>query len=336
MDMAVYEHITLEKGMYAVPGKSFTQVLEELDSSENYRGTPLEGLDAFQRQLKRYDIKVSGPGSDPVERFFATSGGAALFPEYVARAVRQGMERGPQAADLAATVTRVSGMDYRSIDAQDETWLAGPVAQGAQLPQTSLRLGSGLVKMRKRGRTLSATYEALRFQKLDLLTVALGQIGAGIAAAQLEDAVDALVNGDGNKDGVDFGTAATLSYAEVLKLWGSLSPYQLNTIVAGTDGIQKLLQISEFKDAQAGLNCQGTGKLVTPLGARLVHVPGMEAGKILALDKNAALEMVVAGDVQVEPGKLMDRQLQEISVSAVAGFARIFAGAARGMSYTAS
>ena len=29
--MAGYEHITLEKGMYSVPGKSFTQVLEELD-----------------------------------------------------------------------------------------------------------------------------------------------------------------------------------------------------------------------------------------------------------------------------------------------------------------
>ena len=103
--MAGYENITLEKGMYHVPGKSFTQVLEELDSSENYRGTPLEGLDAFQRQLKRYDIKVSGSGASPVEQFFSASGSAALFPEYVARAVRQGMERGGKAADLAAAVT---------------------------------------------------------------------------------------------------------------------------------------------------------------------------------------------------------------------------------------
>ena len=38
--MARFEQIALEKGMYHVPGKTFTQVLEELDSSENYRGTP--------------------------------------------------------------------------------------------------------------------------------------------------------------------------------------------------------------------------------------------------------------------------------------------------------
>ena len=125
--MAGYEHITLEKGMYSVPGKSFTQVLEELDRSEQYRGTPLEGLDAFQRQLKRFDIKVSGPGSDPVERFFATSAGAALFPEYVSRAVRQGMERVSQVNDLVATVTRIDGMDYRTIDAEDETCSPAPM-----------------------------------------------------------------------------------------------------------------------------------------------------------------------------------------------------------------
>ena len=47
-----FENITLEKGMYGVPGKNFTQVLEELDGSQNYAGTPFAGLDAYQRQLK--------------------------------------------------------------------------------------------------------------------------------------------------------------------------------------------------------------------------------------------------------------------------------------------
>ena len=56
--MSNYKNISLEKGMYGVKGKSFTDVLEELDPSENYRGTSLENLDAFSRQLKRFDIKV--------------------------------------------------------------------------------------------------------------------------------------------------------------------------------------------------------------------------------------------------------------------------------------
>ena len=62
-----FDNIRLEKGMYRESGKSFTQVLEALDPSENYKGTSLDGTDAFQRQLKRFDIKVKGAYSDPVE-----------------------------------------------------------------------------------------------------------------------------------------------------------------------------------------------------------------------------------------------------------------------------
>ena len=67
-----FDHVKLEKGMYRESGKTFTQVLESLDPSENYRGTALEGTDAFQRQLKRFDIHAKGAYSDPVEKFFRT------------------------------------------------------------------------------------------------------------------------------------------------------------------------------------------------------------------------------------------------------------------------
>ena len=55
-----FDNIHLEKGMYHEAGRSFTQVLEQLDPSEGYRGTPLENTDAFQRQLKRFGIRVKG------------------------------------------------------------------------------------------------------------------------------------------------------------------------------------------------------------------------------------------------------------------------------------
>ena len=111
--MANFEKINLEKGMYQT-GRSLTEILEELDPSENYKGTSLEGLDAFSRQLKRYDIKVNGKGSDTIEKFFATSNSAALFPEYVSRAVNAGIEDADVLGDVVATVTKIDGMDYRS------------------------------------------------------------------------------------------------------------------------------------------------------------------------------------------------------------------------------
>ena len=115
-------------------------MLEKCDPSEQYQGTPLEKLDAFQRQLKRFDIKVNGPASDVVAKFFATWESAVLFPEYVARAVRQGMEESDILPLMTAAETTINGMDYRSIASQpsDEGKSLKMVAEGAEIPQTKV------------------------------------------------------------------------------------------------------------------------------------------------------------------------------------------------------
>ena len=334
-----FENITLEKGMYGVPGKSFTQVLEELDSSHNYAGTPMAGLDAYQRQLKRFGIQVSGPGCDTVEKFFTSSQSAALFPEYVARAVKQGMEMANHLPDMVATVTMVNALDYRTIKAttDENEKIADAVTEGNALPETVIKTSDALVKLQKRGRLISSSYEALRFHKLDLFTVILRQIGAYIARAQMNDAVNVLLSGDGSAGSTGI-TVTTLSaaptYSDLVSLWGALSPYSFNTLLAGTDALQALLKITEFKDAQAGQDFHGTGKLITPLGATLIHVPSMAAKKVIGLDRSCALEMVQAGEVTTDYDKLIDRQMERAGISAIAGFAQLVDDAAQGLSYT--
>ena len=334
--MANFENITIEKGMYQGKG-SLTDALERLDPSENYEGTSLEGLDAFSRQLKRYDIKVSGRGSDCVEKFFQSSNSAALFPEYVSRAVRQGMERADILSNIVATVTDIDGMDYRSIvsDAAEDDKTLKIVGEGAVIPQTRVKTRENLVKLHKRGRMLVASYEALRFQRLDLFTVTLNQIGAYIARAQLKDAIDVLINGDGNNNAaanVAVTTSGALSYGDLVNLWANLSPYELNTILAPTQEMQKILGMTQMQDANAGLDFQGTGKMVTPLGASLLHAPEMTSGKIIGLDKNCALEMVQAGGVVTDYDKLIDRQLERAAITCTAGFSKIFTEAAKTLS----
>jgi len=83
-----YETIKLHKDMYKAPG-GFKASLEALDPTHAYKGTELGALDAFQRQLKRFDIKVGGASSDIIAKFFQTPDSSALFPEYVSRAVEQ-------------------------------------------------------------------------------------------------------------------------------------------------------------------------------------------------------------------------------------------------------
>ena len=324
--MANFENITIEKGMYQQKGKTLTDVLETLDPSENYKGTALSNLDAFSRQLKRFDIKVNGSGSDCVEKFFQSSDSAALFPEYVSRAVRQGMERADILPQIVATVTNIDGMDYRSIesDMTDDDKTLKPVGEGAVIPQTKIKTRENLVKLHKRGRMLVASYEAVRFQRIDLFTVTLRRIGEYIARAQLKDAIDVLVNGDGNANpaaNVDVAASGSITYADLLKLWSQLSPYELNTIM------------SEMQDANAGLDFQASGRMITPLGASLLHAPEMTGSKIIGFDKNCALEMVQAGNVNTDYDKLIDRQLERAAITCTAGFSKIFADSVKTLSY---
>ena len=330
----MYDNLRLEKGMYQEAGRTFSQVLERQDPSEQYKGTSLEGLDAFQRQLKRFDIKVKGAGSDVVEKFFRTAESAVLFPEYIARSVRQGMEEGDILPHITAAVTRFDGMDYRSITAEagGEDKELHQVDEGAQIPATTIKVQSNLVKLRKRGRMLVASYEAVRYQKLDLFSVTLRQIGAHIARAHLEDAVDALMNGDGNGNAAAVDKVAangTLTYNDLVEFWAKFDPYEMNSLLVSGDVMMNMLKLPEFQNPLTGLNFQGTGKLTTPLGATLLRTSVLPAGTAIGLDKRFALEMVQGSDVMVEFDKLIDRQLERAAITTVSGFAKVFQDASR-------
>ena len=335
-----FDNLHLEKGMYRESGKSFTQVLESVDPSEQYRGTAMEGLDAFQRQLKRFDIKVKGAGSSPVEKFFATMDSAVLFPEFIARCVRQGIEQDNVLPAIVATVTNIDAMDYRSIysvPADDDKELK-TVAEGAAIPATQVKAKEHLIRLHKRGRMLVASYEAIRFQKLDLFSVMLRQIGTHIQKMHLADAIGVLTDGDGNANGAATytigtkpmsGTKGTLTYDALVEFWAQFNPYEMNAMIAPSDSFIKLLKLDELQNPLTGLNFQGTGKLENPIGAQLLRCDGVTAGTMIGLDRRYALEMVQAGDVTVEYDKLIDRQLERAAITSISGFGKIMDGAAK-------
>ena len=196
-------------------------------------------------------------------------------------------------------------MDYRSIYSvpEEADRSLAYVAEGASIPATAIRTREHLVRLYKRGRMLVASYEALRFQKLDLFSVMLRQIGAQIQAMHLEDAVNVLRNGDGNDNAAAVFTAGTspisgekgtLTYAQLVEFWAQFAPYEMNTMLVSNATMVRLLKLTELQNPLTGLNFQGTGKFETPLGASLLRTQAMADGCILAFDRRYALEMVQA------------------------------------------
>ena len=321
-----YDNLKLEKGLYTT-GKSFTQTLEELDPSENYAGTALEGLDAFQRQLKRFDIKISGAGSDPVAKFFATTDSSTLFPEYISRAVRQGMENTDALEKMIATTTEIEGLDYRAIESVpgDDIELAD-IMEGTVIPETRIKTKETLTPLKKRGRMLVASYEAIKYQKLDLFTVTLRQIGEYIARTQIEDVLDVICDDPVENLSLENDE---LTYSDLVNLWAAFNPYKLTHIVAGGKDIVKMLHINEFKDSAAGCDFHGTGNPITPFGAEIIRCDSMGPYGIVGLDCNYAIEKITAGGVVTDFDKLIDRQLERATITTIAGFSKIFSDASK-------
>ena len=332
--MAFCDTIKLEKGMYNISGKSFTAVLEDLYPSENYKGTSLEGLDAYQRQLKRFNIKVSGRGCDKVEKFFSTPDSAILFPEFLSRAIKQGLTACDVIPEITAVNTIIDGIDYRAIKSETATATQNDATEGNALREVSVRTDSSLVSLKKYGRLFSSSYEALRFQNLDVVAVIFKKIGMDIANEQMLDAVSALVSsGSSAATEVEPETPGTLTYTDLLTLWKNFNPYRPNVMMASSTTIKEILSLPAMQDAEAGLAFHGTGNLVTPLGAKLVMVKGLEDGKIITIDSNFALQMIQSGDVIVEYDKVIDKQLERATISVTAGFSRIFRDAVKVLNY---
>ncbi len=326
--MATYDNIRLEKGLYTT-GKSFTQALESLDPSENYRGTALEGLDAYQRQLKRFDIKVSGRNSDSIEKFFRTTDSAALFPEYISRAVHQGFAENDLVSSVVATTTDIDALDYRSlaVDITKSEEYFTRILEGTHIPETRLSVKENLVKLQKIGRMITASYEAIKYQRLDLFTIALKQIGHSIATTQFHNAVSAILNDDGSNtepQPVFVDSLEALTYDDLIRLWAAFRDFKLTTMIMGTEAVSKILRMEEFRDSSAGLNFHSTGKLVTPFGAEIICFPALDNDKIIAIDKSSAIERVQAGGIVTDFDKLIDRQLERASITVTSGFAKIY------------
>lgn len=313
----MYNTIKIEKGLYNLSGKTFSQALEAMDPSENYTDEALRKMDAFERQLKRFDIKVNGVNADKVDKFFQSTESAALFPEFVRRAVEAGLNSGC-VNKITAAVSVSDGVDARGIVLSDGTdAYAGSAAYGSALPESSISLTSSAIALKKFGRVVNAPYEAVRQQRIDVFAVALRAVGKKLAKAIEGAAVTALTDSVSSPTAM---TGNTFNYAELAAFWGSFDKAEMNTIVCSPATAAKILSFDEMN--KAVLPAAGCGT-VTPFGAEIVVSPAVGNKVLIGLDRNSALEMIRGGDVIVEVDKLISKQSDAAAVAVNVGFSAI-------------
>ena len=317
----MYDNITLEKGLYNICGKTFTEALTELDADENYVGTELEGLDAYERQLKRFDIKVSGPNSDRVEKFFKTTQSAVLFPEYVRRCIKAGMDQASVLGHIVAAQTYTDGVDYRGL-AITKNGTDTVISAGGALPITSVTSATSTVAVSKYGRQIQAVYEVIRKQRLDLFGVILKATGAQISSAINNAAANVLYTGAA----ASTTNAASIAYSDLAAFWASMKDHNMTAMLVSPAMMANILALDEMKDCSGDL---GNGVVNTPYGVKLVKCSGLSDTYAIGVDAGSALEMVLGTDVVVDSEKLISTQIDCIAFSISVGFTKIYPAAVK-------
>ncbi|WP_028506009.1 hypothetical protein [Ruminococcus sp. FC2018] len=320
----MYTDVKLDKSLYNITGKSFTQALCDLDPDSAYENTELKNLDAFERQLKRFDIKLKGANSDRVEKFFLSAQSAVLFPEYVRRAIKAGLNEASILPYVAAATTYTDSMDFRGLTVVKQG--TDEVAEAGTLPTTTVRLASTATALTKFARKLSLSYESIRKQRLEAFGVILKNLGASIAR---------------DVNGLCMSTAAygvtpssisgsSITYADLADFWSSMSDYNMTTMVCKPETMAQILGLEQMKYC-AGEYMTG-GAVKTPFGVTLVKCPQLTSDIAVGIDKNCALEAVFGTDVVVDFDKLISTQCSEIACSVTVGFSKLSSGAVKTLS----
>lgn len=308
----MYQNVTLEKGMYHLTNKSFVQALEGLDPSAQYAETPLAGLDAYERQLKRFDIRISGPQCDRVEKFFTSTESAVLFPEFVRRAVQQGMDAS-MLSEITAVETHTDSSQYLGCTITETENYGTATSQSNALTASTILEATSALVLDKYGRVVKASYEAVRRQRLDVFAVFLRSVGMQLAQALMQQAITTLSASAGSSS-TKAGSA--LVYSDLATLYGKFTTYNMNTLLVSPKVAATILAMAEMEDVVPVEQAQ----VRLPFGTVLCKVPQMSDNVIIGLDKNFALEMVTGSNLILETDRLIENQLDLITVSLQCGF----------------
>ncbi len=301
-----------------------------------------ERVKAYARQtwfldkaFQELGLRIRGPEADALGKFFTTSAGSALFPIYVESQVVAGLLLTSLVPSLVAQEVMVDSHTAEHLALTESagdrrTTLSG---EGARAATVTLRTAERSIRLSKYTAQLDATYEALRLQRLNVVSVFLQRLGTQIGVDETDDLIDVAILGDGNAGSAvtdtDAEVSGTLDYDELVRLSLSFPKgYEFRAAVVNDARLRTILNMTEFKDPLTGFNFQATGRIPTPMGAEWLRwtstgSAAFSTDRILAVDNRLALVQYTEQGVLTESDRLIDRQFERTVVSKWTGFGKL-------------
>jgi len=312
--------------------------------------------DTFTRLLKDSGIRTKsnikmGVYSSKVDDFYKSSNPTSkfLFPEYLNRQLRQSLQKTDILDALVSTTTAIDSGVYQTIRLENssdtkKSTQKKRIAEGAKFPTVKLTTSEQSINLHKYGLKLLTSYETVRRMSIDLLNIHMSKIGKQSALDQAEDAIDVLINGDGNSNAapVDDLTAldgaagaGTLTYVGLMHFIMLFDPYNINTIIGNITTVLKLVTLTMPNTVLNTTNQLKIPNLQDPKGETSKSIKiyihnSVGDDLLLGFDNQFATEKVVEqGGELVETDKIIDGQFDEVVFSEMVAFGKLDPDSAR-------
>ena len=312
-------------------------------------------LDAFDIALLSKGIIVKdnlefGIQSSSMMTFFTTDENRALFPEFIIRQLRQISGMPSIINDIVASTRVITGDSAKQVvlDLSDtaqgtknkQALKKRRIAEGADIPVATLRLGETSIKIYKYGVGVKATYEVLRRTTIDMFRKQMELVSLQASYDEVGAVIDVVLNGDGNTNPATVykrsvlnpsGSVGVLDVTTLVKFLIKQAPFNFNTLLVDEDVYTQICTILMDKNLTNAINPQVTfefpqGLLSTLKVIYSEDVPLTSGSKhqIVGLAKDYAIEKTLeAGSVINEVEKASSNQTQMAYMTENAGFNKI-------------
>lgn len=202
------------------------------------------------------DLGISG--NTTIQNLQTTVGAPTwLLPEWIAQVMTKDNEASVLSYICSAPTPvnsdsiRAPYVDFKNDASNKKTITRKRIAEGADIPVGIIGVGSTAITLYKKGAGIEQTYESIKHFTLELMALALRRIANDDAKTKVDDAVDVLINGDGNSNAITDFTAhpatANVLTADELTVYGidfwNDTGLTVDTIIADSDFYKSIYQM---------------------------------------------------------------------------------------------
>lgn len=312
-------------------------------------------LDAFDIALLSKGIIVKdnlefGIQSSSMMTFFTTNENKMLFPEFIIRQLRQISGMPSIINELVASTRVITGDSAKQVVLDLSGTPAGQknkqalkkrrIAEGANIPVATLKLGEIAIKIYKYGIGVKATYEVLRRTTIDMFRKQMELVSLQAGYDEVGAIIEVITEGDGNTNPAVIYKASELNpdaeegkidEITLVKFLVKQAPFNYDTLIVDEEVYTQICTILMDKNLTNAINPKVNFEFPQGLLNNLRVVYSEDLGltssskhQIIGLAKNYAIEKTVeAGSIINEVSKTVENQTQLAVMTENAGFNKI-------------